>query len=192
MTKLTALETLRIASNSLTGTIPNELSQMSALESLSFSLTLNETEFPTVLFSLPALNMLTLLDSTLSSIPTEVGAMPQLEEFVVIASPTEGTIPSELGLLTNLSILRMTTTFMSGALPTAIGQLSRMTHLGLNTPTLDYLEPLISYHGIIGNLPSEMSLLTDLEHLISKGNKFSGPIPDLSNATGLRSLNLDG
>jgi hypothetical protein len=76
-----SLETFSIDGNTLRGTIPTEIGELSHLSWIDLSYT-----------------------ATVGTIPTEIGLCPSLELFRTSFSSVDGSIPSEIG---NLSLLGM-------------------------------------------------------------------------------------
>ena len=63
------------------------------------------------------------------TIPTQVGQLTKLQQFIMSTNPLTGAIPSEAGLLTNLSRFRLRNTLISGEVPSELGQLSLLTQV---------------------------------------------------------------
>ena len=95
--------------NQLSGSIPKELGQLSALTELE------------------------LHDNQLSgSIPKELGQLSALTELWLHRNQLSGSIPKELGQLSALTELQLHDNQLSGSIPKELGQLSALTLLELN------------------------------------------------------------
>lgn len=123
-----------------------------------------------------------LLDSVsmnLSSIPTEIGLLTNLETFNARPNPDGiggATIPTEIVKCTNLQKLWLTE--LSGSIPTVLGHLTNLTNLWLTSGDLT------------GTLPTEMGQLTKLTSLNLKKNQLEGTLP--SEIGNLQELSLFG
>ena len=97
---------LRLQSNSLIGSIPAELGNLTNLTSL-------------------------LLDNnTLTgSIPASLGNLTKLTDLFLNRNSLSGSIPSELGNLTKLSVLYLNSNSLSGSIPSELGKLTNITTL---------------------------------------------------------------
>ena len=100
---------LDLATRSLTGTIPAELGDLTALTSLR------------------------LYDNDLTgSIPAELGGLTNLTRLSLDGNGLTGSIPVELGGLTNLTVLYLYDNDLSGAIPVELGGLTNLTELLLH------------------------------------------------------------
>ena len=179
---LTALTSLHLSGNNLNGTIPTELGNLTALTSLSLFWNQLRGIIPTELDNLTALTELALGGNQLSgTIPTELGNLTALTELVLGGNQLSGTIPTELGNLTALTELALGGNQLSGTIPTELGNLTALTSLSLSGNQLS------------GKIPTELGNLTALTDLNLGNNQLNGKIPpELGNLTALTSLNLSG
>jgi len=164
---------LSLMINSLTGTIPSELGNLTNLTGLYlFNNTLSGS-IPSELGNLTSLIDLFLFNNTLSgSIPPELGNLTNLIDLRLYYNSLSGTIPVELGNLKKLTSLILEHNILSGSIPSELGNLSNLTllHLGRNSLT--------------GTIPSELGNLTNLIDLRLSENAFSLPKPNwLENST---------
>lgn len=67
------------------------------------------------------------------TLPTQIGALTDLEVLLFLQADIRGPLPSEIRFLTNLQDLAMTLTQLTGSLPSEIGQLSRLLLLSVNS-----------------------------------------------------------
>jgi Leucine-rich repeat (LRR) protein len=100
--------------NSLTGTIPSELGQMSAL----ITLTLRSTAALT------------------GTIPSELGQSSTIQKLLLDHNALTGTIPSELGLISTLQSLQLNSNALTGTIPSELGQISSLRHVWVQSNAL--------------------------------------------------------
>jgi Leucine-rich repeat (LRR) protein len=91
---LTALHELLLYSNQLTGSLPPELGNLTALQVLSLHSNLLTGSIPTELGNLTALQWLNLANNQLAgNIPTELGNLTALQWLDLFSNPLTGSIP---------------------------------------------------------------------------------------------------
>ena len=152
--------------NSLSGSIPTEIGNLSNLKELYLIRNSLSGSIPTEIGNLSNLKVLNLYVNSLSgSIPTEIGNLSNLEELGLSNNSLSGSIPTEIGNLSNLEDLWLRGNSLSGAIPTEIGNLSNLEELFLNGNSLS------------GSIPTEIGNLSNLEILYLHGNSLSGAIP---------------
>jgi len=94
---------LALAGNQLNGTIPPELSNLTALQELYLSNNRLSGQIPPELGNLTALQIFFFTDNRISGqIPAEVGNLAALQVLSAGANQLSGQIPAELGNLTAL------------------------------------------------------------------------------------------
>ena len=198
------VKSLYLEDNGLSGSIPPELGNLTALEVLYLRRNQLSGSIPPELGNLTALEWLDLDANELSgSIPPELGNLTALEELGLDANELSGSIPPELGNLTALEALDLSRNQLSGSIPPELGNLTRLRGLGLAQnglsgsipPELGNLTALVSlgleYNWLSGSIPPELGNLTALAVLDLYNNELSGSIPpELGNLTRLRWLNL--
>ena len=178
---LSALETLILSGNQLTGPIPPELGNLSEL----VWMILNENQLtgpiPPELGDLSGLQRLDLSSNQLTGeIPPELGRLFNLMGLDLSSNQLTGEIPSELGRLSNLTALFLTFNQLRGELPSELGRLSNLTRLALYSNQLT------------GEIPPELGRLSNLELLRLDGNQLTGEIPpELGRLSNLTQLALD-
>ena len=198
----------------VTGTIPAELGDLTALEVLSIygastsdgqPIGLNGT-IPAELGNLVNLQELTLHQHQLSgTIPVELGDLVNLETLNLNFTQLSGAIPTELGRLTNLKTLNLYDNDLTGTIPAGLGDLAELETLNLSLnrvsgtiPTrfgnLTKLKVLsLGFNQLSGTIPTQLGSLSNLETLAMGSNRLSGAIPtSLGNLTKLKSLSLGG
>jgi len=115
---------LRLTSNKLTGSIPTELGNLTALTFIDLSGNQLSGAIPTELGNLTALNNLVLSRNNLTgSIPAELGNLTALRSLRLGRNQLSGAIPTELGNLTNLLVLFMHTNQLTGLVPLPVAGL---------------------------------------------------------------------
>ena len=130
---LTALQRLTLDNNDLTGPIPPELGNLSALESLSIQWSDLTGEIPPELGNLTALTGLHLHDNDLTGpIPAELGNLSALESLVLSQNNLTGEIPAELGNLFALRRLYLRLNDLTGPIPPELANLSNLGEYGLS------------------------------------------------------------
>ena len=167
---LSALTKLDLGNNRLTGSIPAQLAQLSRLTILRLYLNRLTGTIPTQLGQLANLTSIYLNYNQLSgNIPTQLGQLTNLKWLKLNQNNLTGNIPSQLGQLTKLNLLSLHYNRLSGNIPTQLGQLTKLTHLYLNNNQLT------------GSIPSGLGNLANLTTLGICQNNLTGTVP-----TGLR------
>jgi hypothetical protein len=169
---------LYLFNNSLNGSIPAELGNLTNLTWLNLETNSLTGSIPAELGNLTNLTRLDLLGNSLTgSIPTELGNLTNLTKLLLYQNSLSGSIPSELGNMTSLEIAHLQENSLTGSVPAELGNLTNLTQLILNNNSLS------------GSIPAELGNLTGLTQLQIDNNSLSGSIPaELGNLTGLRSL----
>ena len=167
---LTALTTLALGYNQFSGSFPTELGELTSLIELDLMGTQPRdpppTALPTELGQLTALTGLQLSYNQFTGpLPTELGQLTWLKYLWLGDNQFSGPLPTELTQLTSLSKLSLGDNKFTGPLPTEIGKLT----------TLDFLS--LDNSQFTGPLPTEMGKLTRLYSLSLEANRFTGPIP---------------
>eukprot|EP00980_Cylindrotheca_fusiformis_P017776 scaffold5605_cov128-Cylindrotheca_fusiformis.AAC.17 len=123
---LRALESLNLHDNRAIGTIPSELNRLANLTSLSVAGNLLTGTIP-IEESLSNLHELWLEGNALSStIPSELGSLSSLRVLALSENKLTGILPSELGLLTALTAIWLSGNQLSGSIPSQLDHLSNM------------------------------------------------------------------
>ena len=179
---LTALQELNLRSNQLSGSIPPELGNLSQLRHLFLNGNQLSGSIPPQLGNLTALQELDLGSNQLSgSIPPELGNLSQLRMLYLYINQLSGNIPSQLGNPTGLWYLALNDNQLSGSIPAELGNLSELWTLELPNNQLT------------GHIPPELGNLNALGGLALENNRLSGSIPpQLGNMTSLLNLNIRG
>ena len=177
---LTNLQWLNLWNNDLSGTIPAELGNLTNLQSLNLLGNDLSGTIPAELGNLTNLQVLYLNQNRLSgTIPAELGNLTNLQGMYLYENELSGTIPAELGNLTNLESLYLYENELSETIPAELGNLTNLQWLNLLGNDLS------------GSIPAELGNLTNLRELELRQNRLSGSIPaELSTLANLRVLSL--
>ena len=194
----------------LTGIIPRELSQLTALEELRLGGISLGGVIPPELGRLSHLRILDLRGTNIGgSIPRELGQLTSLEVLRLDGTYLSGPIPAALGRVANLRQLDLSSTHLTGGIPPELGGLAQATvvritgrrsdvdaSLGGTIPRelsqLANLESLdLSSSGLSGSIPPELGRLATLTSIDLSGNRLSGSVPpELGQLTSLTTLAL--
>jgi len=167
ITGLSTLESYRVNSNSLSGTVPSEIGNLQSLEELWAADNEVTGTLPTELGNLIRLKYFELQENKISgALPSEIGRIP-LEDIRVYSNFLQNTIPSQLFSVTSLRSIRFEKNFLYGPLPSQIGLLTDLENLRLQENNLS------------GQIPSEIGRTTSLETLRLDNNFWVGTIPDV-------------
>ncbi|KAL6659781.1 hypothetical protein ACP70R_002610 [Stipagrostis hirtigluma subsp. patula] len=174
LSSLTALTSLQLQGNALTGAVPS-LAGMGSLEQLALERNAFTSLGKDFLQGLTSLTKLSLDDLLLEpwSIPDAIAGCSSLEHFIASNASITGPFPAVLVNLTSLITLRLSYNHLEGGLPAGLAGLSSLQTLQLNNQKSD-----AQLSGPIDVLAS----LKSLETLWIQSNAFSGPIPDFSNS----------
>ena len=155
-----------LVQKSLTGAVPAELADLTALRYLWLSRNQLTGTIPPELGGLPAMISLLLNENQLTgSIPTELGNLTALESLWLHSNQLSGPVPSQLAQLSNLEKLTLSSNALTGEIPSGLGSLSNLEILWL------------SHNQLTGNVPSELGNLSNLQKLNLSNNQLTGAIP---------------
>ncbi|MBV9963157.1 MAG: leucine-rich repeat domain-containing protein [Parafilimonas sp.] len=177
---LTNLEYFDLSSNLLNDTIPGSLSNLSGIKYLNLSNNKFTGSIPFSLGNITGLQFLNLsLNRFKGNIPSSFSDFAALKSLDLSYNSISGDIPPFLSNLLNLTDLNLAGNIFSGNIPASLGNLIALQNVDLS-------ENLLT-----GNIPSEMGNLINLQRLLLNENELSGDIPaSLNNLINLRSLNL--
>ena len=173
---------LELEGNSLAGVLPEQLGDLTALESLDLSSNAIEGRIPSSVGNFEALSRLDLSDNVLTGrIPDSTGEITTLVELRLHGNEFIGEIPNSIGQLTSLMELNLGRNYLSGAIPDTIGSLTdiRLLDLGENS--------------LVGQIPRTLGGLAQLNRLFVHNNLLVGLLPDtLTSLSGLSVLWFHG
>jgi len=140
---------LTLAGNGLAGTLPPELGDLSALQTLDLSGNALSGAIPEEMGNLGSLMYLQLNDNQLEGvIPVSLGGLHSLRRLSLGGNRLSGTLPTELGNLTDLYWLTLQNNRLAGPIPQELAQLSGITMLDLSFNALwaegDALDALLA------------------------------------------------
>ncbi len=193
-----------LSNNNLSGTIPDEIGDLTALRGLDLSSNNLYGPVPTGIGNLKGLDVLNLAWNELSgdildevaklsnlvwlrlnfnkftgSIPGTLGSIPRLEILHLGYNELTGNIPPELSNMVYLQVLSLGSNKLSGEIPPEFGDFIDLYYLDLCNNMLS------------GEIPIELGNLPYLEYLDLCGNQFAGEIPiGILDSFYLRRLNL--
>lgn len=199
-TRLTTLHTLDLAGN-FTGPIPPEISRLSALEEVRLSecplggsipaeigaltnlarLDLDDTgisgPLPETFGNLAALARLVARNNHLTSLPASFGNLGSMRTLYLSSNDLSGPVPASLGRLSKLEDLVLDDNRFSGSIPPEIFQIPSLVDIDL------------SHNELTGTIPPA-GALTKLQSLKLSANQLTGPIPSDLGSDAMVTLDL--
>nr|KAJ3418471.1 hypothetical protein HK105_008275 [Polyrhizophydium stewartii] len=169
---LTALTTLDLNNNAITGTIPAWLGRMPQLQVINLINNTLTGSIPDSLGSLSALTYLGLDSNSLTgTIPPSLGQLSQLKQLWLSNNRLTGTIPDTFSKLTGLNYLILENNLLTGPIPSWL--LMIRMHADAHVDALR----AISYNSLSGQIPDALGKLSKLEWLNARDNYLTGSIP---------------
>lgn len=176
---LTALELLDFNGNNLIGNIPAELENLTVLNALHLGGNQLSGAVPNNLLKLVNLSYLGLAGNELTSLPADFKDMTSLRVLDVWENQLTGNVPSGLGGLPRLTNVDLKSNQLTGPIPKDLTTSTTLLHLNLRNNQLS------------GLIPAGLGNVTSLLDLRLSENQLTGPIPsDLGNLVNLRILYL--
>ncbi|XP_015880313.3 probable leucine-rich repeat receptor-like protein kinase At1g35710 [Ziziphus jujuba] len=175
------LLTFDLRNNSLYGTIPSSIANLSSLIYLDLSSNQLFGIIPPEISFLSGLQFLYLGKNYLNgSIPEEIVMLNKsLSVLELSENNLNGPIPVSIGNLNNLTVLHLFINKFYGFIPSSIGNLTKLTQLYL------------MHNQLYGSIPPEFGNLKFLTHVGLVGNQFNGSIDlVMKNITYLKYLAL--
>ncbi|XP_034920291.1 uncharacterized protein [Populus alba] len=175
------LRTLILSKNSLYGTIPSHISNLTKITYLDLCDNHFTGNIPLEIGLLTSLNFLCFCENNLTGlIPTSIGTLKHLSVLYLWGNKLSGFIPSSIWNMTMLTRLNLNRNNLYGSVPREIGQLEFLVELRLSS------------NNFTGHLPRDLCLGGLLVNFTAANNHFSGPIPkSLRNCTSLFRVRLE-
>lgn len=188
--KLKNVEEVWLYANQLSGSIPDNINECTALKVLLLNSNQLEGVVPAGMCYITGLQKLDLRNNKLSGVlPIFWNLTPLLTHFEVANNQLKGPLPERLGGLPFLQRIDMSFNQFTGAVPSLWGNLPSLTFLNLSAnklsgnlpPTLSGLKNLkdlnISANQITGGFSANAGGWTNLERLYVNDNVISDTIP---------------
>jgi Leucine-rich repeat (LRR) protein len=177
---LTALTTLELDQNSLSGPLPHSIGKLVALETLALNNNFFTGPLPSSLGSLTNLTVMNLNYNQFSgSIPPSLGNLIKLTSVTLYENLLTGTLPASLGNWPSATSINLGRNQLSGPIPETFGNLRALISLDLGVNLLE------------GALPNSFGQLTNLKSLSLDTNKFTVLSDSICNWTSLTHLYLN-
>ncbi|KAM7481248.1 hypothetical protein LguiB_005831 [Lonicera macranthoides] len=200
---LTYLKELFLSEVDISSQVPENLGNLTSLRSLRLKNCGLYGEFPTAIFHLPNLEILSAgVNENLTGSLPEFHQNSPLKILVLRGTNFSGVLPYSIGNLSSLSVLRLSDCHFSSYLPASLNNLTLLTYLGLSTnqfsgpiPILESLSQLttlsLSSNKLDGGDLFWLGKLTKLTELDLGLANLSGEIPSsLANLTELAQIDL--
>ncbi|MBA0629359.1 hypothetical protein Godav_023935 [Gossypium davidsonii] len=188
---------LNLRNNSLYGSIPSHIGNLSNLTFLDLAYNNFSGNIPSEIGLLKSLSMLSLRYNSISgSIPGEILNLTKLHYLDFAQNNIFGSIPSDIGRLSSLTVLFLYQNHLTGTIPISIGDLQNLSQIDLadnrlngNLSNMNYL--YLWSNNFFGSIPDEIGMLKSLFDLQLSNNTLTGVIPDsIGNLTNLEKLVL--
>lgn len=194
---LASIEVLWLGGNNLGGSIPPEIGQLLSLKDLSLESNFREditgkrgliTTIPSEIGQLKNLESLNLSDNALSGlVPMNLGGLAFLRRLQLRGNYFERQLPPSLGRLELLEELDISSNWLSSTIPPEFGGMISLTSLSLASNYND--DDGYFTKGIIGTLPTELGMLTNLQLIDLSNNYITGTlITEIGQLQHLKSL----
>lgn len=188
---------LRLSSNSMSGTLPEEISAINSMTTLQFFQNDLGSGIPLSIYSLPAIRAVDFEQNQFTGdlFPTEIfGASSTLKFYRAGNTNLTGTIPSSISQLSGLKQLWIAETDVAGPIPPEFTQLVDLTSfiayncsltgsIPDNIGDLNMLEVFdVGFNQLTSSLPESLGSLTKIEKMYINNNLLNGKIPESMNA----------
>eukprot|EP00798_Chlamydomonas_sp_ICE-L_P008465 gene8465-4909_t len=184
---LTSLHHLQLNKCSLRGLIPAAYSNLAALTFIDMSYNSLNGSLPKERSSLSNLEELHLkINAIMGTLPATYSALAALTFLDMRQNSLNGILPGDWACLSNLEELHLANNKFTGTLPLAWFDQSAHSSLACSMEALKHLN--LNSNNLGGRIPENR--LTQLETLHLSRNSLSGPFPDMSGYSDLKSLYL--
>lgn len=132
LTNPTRILAIDLATNNLSGTLPDEIGNLPNLNSLHLPYNNLKGGIPNSICELVSLEELNLAYNSLTGkIPENIGNLRQLQSLVIYNNKLEGNLPQSIGDLTELTLLNIQHNNLEGTLPESIENLKNLIEIGV-------------------------------------------------------------
>ncbi|KMS99194.1 hypothetical protein BVRB_2g047090 [Beta vulgaris subsp. vulgaris] len=150
-----------------------------AIPNLTLSESFSMDSFVATLARLTSLKALTLVSLGIwGPLPDKINRLSSLEFLDLSSNFFYGSVPPKLATMVKLQSVRLDDNFFNGSVPDWFSSLSNLSILSMSNNHLK------------GPFPSSIGKISKLNTLALSNNKISGDLPDLSNLSGLKVLDL--
>ncbi|XP_060671532.1 MDIS1-interacting receptor like kinase 2-like [Ziziphus jujuba] len=199
-----SLLTVNLYNNSLYGSIPGNITNLSTLTHLDLGNNYLSGNIPSQICLMTSLRFLSVAENHLDgSVPPEIGMLESLEVFLAYNINISGSIPVSIGNLSSLTILALSGNNINGSICHEIGQLKSLVmlflyenHLTGSIPkSIGQLKSLSLLHlcqnNLTGSIPKTIANLSSLTKIFLFDNHLTGSIPlEMNNLTNLEQFQL--
>ncbi|KAL3720801.1 hypothetical protein ACJRO7_005587 [Eucalyptus globulus] len=179
----TNLNYLLMGANRISGSIPNDIQKLENLIAISMEENLFTRQIPASIGLIKNLQVLSIFGNSFSGeIPQSIGNLTSLVELGLRDNSFQGNIPSTLGNCQSLQRLAMANNNLSGTIPKEVIGISSIT---------DWLD--LSANKLTGPIPIELGKMRQITLLDLSDNRLSGELPSsLLSCDSLEFLHLRG
>ncbi|KAI3796361.1 hypothetical protein L1987_39031 [Smallanthus sonchifolius] len=175
----TGIRVLKLAANSLNGSIPSGLRNCEFLEHVCLASNFLSGPIPEFLFRLPRLGELDLQDNLFDSIAGIGDSVSRITGLEISSNRLSGHLPDFFHKFPNLIYFSAQSNWFTGGIPSSLA----------NSPAISLIN--LRNNSFNGPIKFNCSLMKNLTSLDLGTNNFSGFVPDdLSSCHKLRALNL--
>ncbi|MCB0281922.1 MAG: T9SS type A sorting domain-containing protein [Calditrichaeota bacterium] len=189
----------------LTGTLPQQITDIDSLKELKFYYTRLDGQFPQNIGNLTKLEVLDLTYNNLEgTIPAGFYTLTRLKQVSLGLNKLSGEISSDIANLSQVYYLGLNNNQFSGTIPAALGSLTELEQLDLSRNNFEGTIPVeicslpklrvlnLYFNKLTGTIPAEIGNLPVLENLRLANNDLDGEIPaSIGNLDSLLYLYLD-
>jgi len=171
---------LRSGEQKVSGTIPPEISLLTALTHLDLDLNSLTRTIPPQLSTLTALAVLDVSGNDLTgTIPTQLSEITTLRWLDLQNNQLTGSIPPQLSALRGLTRLHLQSNALTGSIPRQLYALTMLQDLRLHSNQL------------MGTIPPNLADLTLLQYLYLHRNQLTGTVPSALCSIGTKFIYVD-